>query len=665
MNFSNSGFRWVVGGILGLALFFGLDIAYQRVLLEAQPGQVDVAVLYRDVLELSARSGVDDVKILTQLSQEAGVSSVVVDEDTLGDFIERGQVTLLKGSEIMNMLRVGHAFRTVLVHLSKSTKVRADRYYLVVDEFALYERIKDFLNISLDRGSVKERGWNIIEIIAEKEALMGLGFGVSDSLVGQIQGLGYSVILRYQNHELLSDSLVALKLRDLGTIEGIDTVMFRGGSVLGYPNLLEEATEHIQDAQVRLGFLELDRQKGAQDLALELGNDVVRTHLFKTEDMHLVPPEMAVRRYVRAAKERGVKLLVVRPLYGDNRAMSLYDANLAFYQRTVAALGAFGFSVVPQSQIQLMQGVDGLGMFSSFVLSAGVLIFVFLLMRLFVRLRPRLVLGTLGLFGLILGYCLVIGDGLILWHRVMALVVALVFPTYAILRFFPNVLSVEQLPEKRIGISALSFLKIFAVGALGAVFLVGFMSDLSYLLGVRLFFGVKLSFVIPLLLVGGWVYLYPYRLKSVYYVLKRVFSSQISLGSFLALGLCVSLAGVYILKSGNYLKVPLFEQMMRDGIESLLFVRPRLKEFVIGYPMLMIGLLFAGRSISSRWIWFFAVLGTMGLVSLINSFCHVYTPISISLYRSVLGVLFGGLFAGGYMLVFGALRWAFRRMGKA
>ena len=48
----------------------------------------------------------------------------------------------------------------------------------MVDEFGLYERIKTNLKVSVVQGSVKELGWNILEVTCQEDILKNIGFGI-------------------------------------------------------------------------------------------------------------------------------------------------------------------------------------------------------------------------------------------------------------------------------------------------------------------------------------------------------------------------------------------------------------------------------------------------------------------------------------------------------
>ncbi len=60
----------------------------------------------------------------------------------------------------------------------------------------------------------------------------------------------------------------------------------------------------------------------------------------------------------------------------------------------------------------------------------------------------------------------------------------------------------------------------------------------------------------------------------------------------------------------------------------------------MGYPFLIL----AGISLlrgKQKWLWLLAALGSIAPISVFNSFCHIHTPVMVSLGRTVNGVILG------------------------
>ncbi|MBZ4661056.1 MAG: hypothetical protein JG779_210 [Thermotoga sp.] len=144
------------------------------------------------------------------------------------------------------------------------------------------------------------------------------------------------------------------------------------------------------------------------------------------------------------------------------------------------------------------------------------------------------------------------------------------------------------------------------------------LSDLYHLNGILDFRGVKLSLVLLpglLFLSGLW--------KN-----RRNWKKYLPL-----LFLAIPVGFYYLMRSGNSGWVLEVERKFRDWLESVLMVRPRFKEIVC-YP-------FFWLEGFREYDFLRESFGSVALVSMFNTFCHVKTPLVVSIYRSALGLAIG------------------------
>jgi len=123
--------------------------------------------------------------------------------------------------------------------------------------------------------------------------------------------------------------------------------------------------------------------------------------------------------------------------------------------------------------------------------------------------------------------------------------------------------------------------------------------------------------------------------------------------------------GLLVLRSGNESGVGVsgLELHFRAVLDRVFGVRPRTKEVLIGHPLLVLA--FARAMAGKRGgLWALLALGTVGQVSMVNTFSHLHTPILVSVARTLHGLWVGALLGGAlYAVVEVAERvWqAFRR----
>ena len=76
---------------------------------------------------------------------------------------------------------------------------------------------------------------------------------------------------------------------------------------------------------------------------------------------------------------------------------------------------------------------------------------------------------------------------------------------------------------------------------------------------------------------------------------------------------------------------------MRNFLNDVMGVRPRSKEFLIGYPMTLL-LFWLG---ASKRNWILTIPAVIGQVSLVNTYAHIHTALLMSLQRSFNGLVLG------------------------
>ena len=87
---------------------------------------------------------------------------------------------------------------------------------------------------------------------------------------------------------------------------------------------------------------------------------------------------------------------------------------------------------------------------------------------------------------------------------------------------------------------------------------------------------------------------------------------------------------------------------MRNSIADVMAARPRTKEFLIGWPSLVLLVYYIKNTDIKLIRWGFAVASSILFASVINSFCHVFTAAGTIYSR-----LFNGLFVGAFVATLG------------
>jgi hypothetical protein len=184
-----------------------------------------------------------------------------------------------------------------------------------------------------------------------------------------------------------------------------------------------------------------------------------------------------------------------------------------------------------------------------------------------------------------------------------------------------------------------SFILISLASLGGGLLVAGLLTGPEYLLQVRQFRGVKVAFLLPLLL-SGISYLQAYWQEGKEVDWKGFLAAPITRGQLILVTVAVVLGVIYIFRTGNLAPalVSRPEVIIRQGLEKLFPVRPRFKSFLIGHPLLLLGLDYSRRKGSQSWL---LLPGLIGPINIINTFSHLHTPLAISLLRVGEGLLLG------------------------
>lgn len=197
--------------------------------------------------------------------------------------------------------------------------------------------------------------------------------------------------------------------------------------------------------------------------------------------------------------------------------------------------------------------------------------------------------------------------------------------------------------------TALEFYRKPFKGAFGGLFLViaGGLSLASFygttFAALRLtpFSGVKLTLLLPPLL----LLIHDLKRRIHPEALGMIVQRPVFWGELFLLGLMMAALLIVALRSDNISNVPAWEVAFRNFIERLLLVRPRTKEFLIGYPALVIYWYIVRKGWGIHYREVLRIASVFAFSSAVNTFCHFHTLLMLSVIRVFngwwLGLLIG------------------------
>lgn len=594
--------RWLFVLCLLVSSLAAGTVALQRVRVERSNRAVEVVLDYPDVAQWASAEG---KTVAEWLRHYETPFSVALTEETLADW----GVPLPASSPtyLLSEARFQQAKRMLAL------KARVE---LAPPQGAPAVELRS------ERGA---RFW----VIGDEASVRQIGLGLDPLQVEQVRAGGKPIVARLLNPQ----GITPLALRGsllFAREQGATLLIFAGDQVLGYRRGLEATAQNIRANAQRFGAIEFAKQMGAASLTLSIPDRTVRVHSIGFAESLLLTPNEIVERLERAVQERNIRVVYLRAAGADTALLREILQDLA------RKLHRSGYTI-RESGARPFDALQPAGwLFALIGLGVGVLL-GWLTTTIRAQARWRFAPIALGVAFAVL--CLHP-----LGRKVAALAAALLFPTVGIIALAGVV--GRPRPQPFVGVAAVSLLNLaaliilpFAWSLLGALHIVGLLGETPFLIKADQFAGVKLAHALPLLLVlgfyaawsvGRWDFWRDWLARPVLW--GQVVLALVILGAL----------GFMLVRTGNEAPgaVSDWELRLRALLETVMNVRPRTKEFLIGHPALVIAvaMLLSGRT---RWLPLAMFLATIGQVSIVNTFCHLHSPLLVSLQRTGWGILIG------------------------
>ena len=614
--------KYLLISLILLAVILSGFLAYQRFIIESQNRGLELVLDYKEARALSLLNRISLNKLLKDF-KKAGISSLALTEETLID------------AEISNELIWTSSHQSEKVkRVFKGLKINPNRIYILPTNPKSKDRIENELKIILGKEKVKSLG-KVLEVDSNEEELLSLGLGINTNVLTFLKASGFKVAGRLINNPKYNIQNIGLKIANAKT----PVIIFDGEEILGYPDYIFEVSQALKKSRTRYGFIEIVKQDGDQELLRLMGDEVFRVHSFSKEELEKTKPAEALERFVRAARERNVRLLYLRPFLN----LSVKE-NLNYISGLKERLTKAGFSIGNVSSPKFSRISRG----QVIILSLGVTAGLLLLLEAFIKI-PAMASYAI----LILGVLISFFSPMLLLQKSLALISALTFPSLAIIYpFRPE--TRDQRPETfglRSTVYGLRSLWItgywLLITCLGALLIIGLLTDSRFMIGSELFTGIKLSLILPMLVIGAYFFLkgeeeeIPW--SQLWQRVKEFLKIPLSMWQMLLGLIGLGALALFILRSGNFgLPVTVFEKYVRGMLEEFLYIRPRFKEFLVGYPFLILTTYYFLKG-QRTWLWLLLPIGAIGPISFINTFCHIHTPLLVSVIRSINGLVLGAI----------------------
>ena len=646
--------------VIGLVAALAIDV--QRHHVETANTRVDMAIDYEGLQELAQREGLPEKDVLAR-AKEAGITSLAVYETTFKKLNDNGKTTVVAGSRILESYHNGTLTDPAWRALVESGKIIGTEAYVTGHDAQTYKEVKEDLvrRLGADRVTVLQAGsQEVLAVKAHYESLLKMNLGMPTDEMKAVNDAGFYVLARPSNYEKCTPDDVRAVFDRLDGFQ-ISEIVFSGKQTLGSSSTTEaiQATiDAMRERQINLGLIEdvtqlqFYKQTGMEELAKGLGYDhVARLYSIPKDEQPKLKAATAVERWANTDMERNIRIDLLRIYDQPVPGMTLLETNMQYFRDTHDALVSHGFTIGPSDTFQkfypskVLRGILMLG-----VAAAGVLYLSLVIPRL--NARPRYQYLIFAVLALLAAVPVLMGNGAKI--RVLAAFAsANVFPALAVIWQLDRIRARQRTGKSLLALVATGVTALFVTGALsyvGAAYLSGALADTEYLLEFNIFRGIKLTFLLPIVLVGI-AFLQRFDIfdgrmddtDGVVAQMKKILDMPVRIKTLLIGLVVLAAAVVFVARSGHTSGMPVssLELRFRAALEQAFYARPRTKELLIGHPAFLLAWMAFWRKWPTMVFFALVLVATIGQGSMVETFAHMRTPIYMSFMRGIGGIALG------------------------
>ncbi len=635
--------------IIAVSLVASLFQIGVRISAEKKENTLDIAADYYTFKTFANSYGKTVYDAIGELKNN-GLVSVGLPEQNIQDIVNSGKASQWSGSDILT----GNIPESIKNSIN-FTGCDIKPFYTIIftKDGALAKRMKANLPSSTDIVNGKNGTYAVI-IHSDPTDAQNFGIGFDDSEIEKFKTIGVNVILRPRyapgnnNLKTLEDTI---KKYD------IHSVMFYGQVINGAGNEQTKAlADFFKKNKVVTYIIELPIQKGVYkqeglpQLIKETNYYVARVYsIYPAEQLKLTASQI-FNRWFRSVSDRNIRVIYAKPIIDTGKS---YEDNMKINDYYIGKLHKLwsrkGLNIgIPHP----MPEVD-ISVYMILLIMSGIVALLVLYADILFDMKSK------DTFLWFISLILLFG-GLVLFkknlsEKILALLGAITITGMVSLIVFRYVKKIYGKKDKfftsLIKDSVTFPIITFVFSLIGALWIAALLSPSPYLLNLDMFRGVKVLYLSPFLfLIVNYLYVFganfnnknmPKEKYNIIEETEKAWNIRVKWGHIIIL---IALAGIfliYILRSGNTgVSISSVELKFRAFLEQHIIARPRFKEFLIGYPSLLLTVM-AARLMRKKWLIVFAALAVMGSMSVVDTFSHLRETFLVSMYRSLWGIAIG------------------------
>ena len=630
-NAQKSKYSWILILCIIIGLLSSLYLVFERHQIEKSQNHIENIVDYDAVLRASAFEKRSQQEAFDAL-RNAGVTAFAIYDRTLEKAKDAGQVKVLS-SEEMDSVRVNGA----------AIQPGATYVALISGKEGYYKEIREDLYHRIGKDKVKELNTSIGPVLelygATADSYAKMNLGISKLQAQEVADRGFNVIVRPTNYRNVTSEDIQYVFKRLEGIPHVTGMIFAGKEALGAPNLTDETLALLNKNHIPLvgieavNQLQYEPQQGFLEMAAKNNYSVGRVYTIAKEEFKKITPEEAAQRFYISDIERNIRFNLF-PMYetGINNETVL-QTTINYINIATEKLAVKGYEFGPAD---IYPAYTPNPLLVVITMIGAIALFVYVLQMMLPMSKHTQLVAFFGISLAPVGAMIRLMEE---WRRYDG---------------------ARPLGAIKSTILALLYLVIAALfAAIGGMYIASLLGNTKFFMEFALFRGVKLTFVLPIILVIiAYLQRFPLwngrminsKEEAKTFVVEFL-TMDVKLYVFFIIAALGGAVWVFVGRSGHTAGVPVpgFELMLRRFLENTMYARPREKEFIIGHPALMLATFAFMRKWPTVIHFLLTLAGVIGIASMVETFCHLRTPVFMSIMRGYDGLLIGALF--GVLLI--------------
>lgn len=643
--------------VIILGLFAAMSIDIQRYYVEQANKSIELIMDYEDLVALAEKEGVPAERVLSK-AKEAGITSLAVYETTFKKLNVNGKAAAVNGSVLLTNYQNGAISDPGWRQLIEADQIKGTNVYVTGHHQQTFQEVHEDLIRRLGEDRVKEltiSGQRVLEVKANYEDFEKMDLGMPTDEMQAVNDAGFYVVARPTNYrQCTKDDIDAFFDR----LDGyqVSAIVASGPQTLGAPDESDYMAEQMRERGLTMGMIEgvTQLQFYPQDGMLQIAkaNDYQSARLYSIprDEQKKMKVNEAIDRWGTTDDERNIRFNLLKTFDKPAPDMSLLETNMSYIAGVKEKLEAQGFTIGKAGVFESFYPEATLRALVMLGVAAAVVLYLSLVIP---SMKPKHAYILFAALALLMVVPVLMGHGNKI-RVVAALAAANVFPAISVLWILDKIR--ERQPKQGAGLPrmlATGIAALFACGVIsyvGAAYLSGSLADTEYLLEVNIFRGIKLTFILPIVLVAiGFLQRFDVfdgkmdDTEGFLEQFKRLLNVPVKVKTLLGLFVVLVAAVVFVARSGHTMGMPVSatELKLRAFLEQAMYARPRTKEFMIGHPAFLLAAMAWFRKWPTMVLFVLVMVATIGQGSMVETFAHMRSPILMSTARGLGGLVLG------------------------